>query len=160
MRRKRKIQVRLAHQNKKKKADLEKIKAGGGVVWRRQGVDLQVLLIYRNGVWDLPKGKLEDEESLQDCAVREVAEEIGSQQFPKAEESLGITIHHYKENNSMIEKETHWWKMSLNNDDTDFKPQTEEGIKSVKWTEISEAVDKVGYENLRVVLKRLRNTNL
>lgn len=139
---------------------MEKIKAGGGVVWRTQGVDLQVLLIYRNGVWDLPKGKLEEEESLQDCAVREVAEEIGSHQLPKAEESLGTTIHHYKENDSMIEKETHWWKMSLSNDDADFMPQKEEGIESVKWTEISEAVDKVGYENLIVVLKRFRKTNL
>lgn len=139
---------------------MEKIKAGGGVVWRRQGVDLQVLLIYRNGVWDLPKGKLEDEESLHDCAVREVAEEIGSQQLPNAEESLGTTIHHYKEDEIMIEKETHWWKMSLNNNDADFMPQKEEGIESVEWTKLSEAVNKVGYENLVVVLRRFRKTNL
>ena len=48
------------------------IKAGGGLVKNKAG---DVLLIFRRGKWDLPKGKLDDNESLLECAVREVKEE-------------------------------------------------------------------------------------
>lgn len=137
---------------------MEKIKAGGGVVWRKYEDKLQVLVIYRNGVWDLPKGKLEGEESLKECAVREVAEETGSLKLPKAEEFLGITIHHYKEGDVMIEKETHWWKMSFKNEDEHFEPQEEEGIKEVKWIDLTEAISVVGYKNLAEVLNRFKKS--
>lgn len=137
---------------------MEKIKAGGGVIWRREGDRLQVLVIYRNGVWDLPKGKLEGKESLQECAVREVAEETGSRELPNAEEFLGITIHHYKEGDIMIEKETHWWIMSFENHDEHFEPQEEEGIKAVKWVDLTEAESIVGYDNLKEVLFRFRKS--
>ncbi len=55
------------------------IEAGGGVVWRREGRDLQVLLVHRlnRGDWSLPKGKCRPQELPEACALREVAEETG-----------------------------------------------------------------------------------
>jgi 8-oxo-dGTP pyrophosphatase MutT (NUDIX family) len=50
------------------------IKAGGGIVVNEQN---EVLLIYRRGKWDLPKGKLDDGETIEECALREVKEETG-----------------------------------------------------------------------------------
>src|SRR5262245_20291408 len=66
-------------------ADLEKLKkaffkqftlvqAAGGLVWNDTG---KVLLIFRKGMWDLPKGKADEGEKLEDCALREVQEETG-----------------------------------------------------------------------------------
>ena len=49
--------------------------AGGGVVVTGRSRD--ILLIRRHGIWDLPKGKRERGEAVQDCALREVAEETG-----------------------------------------------------------------------------------
>ncbi len=47
------------------------IEAGGGVVFRiSEETELQVLLIYRNGVWDIPKGKRE-KKSLEKCVLDE-----------------------------------------------------------------------------------------
>ena len=56
------------------RASLPFIEAAGGLV-----VDdaAKVLMIFRNGRWDLPKGKLEPGERIEDCAVREVSEECG-----------------------------------------------------------------------------------
>ena len=52
--------------------------AAGGVVFRIEHEVVSILLIFRNGVWDLPKGKLEKGESIEMCASREVSEETGT----------------------------------------------------------------------------------
>ncbi|QCU77432.1 NUDIX hydrolase [Citricoccus sp. SGAir0253] len=53
--------------------------AAGVVPWRLNGKGLEVLLIHRPDYddWSWPKGKLDDGETLPECAVREVREEIG-----------------------------------------------------------------------------------
>ncbi len=55
------------------------IEAAGGVVWRRHGLELQVLVVHRlnRSDWSLPKGKSRPNESGEACALREVAEETG-----------------------------------------------------------------------------------
>lgn len=133
---------------------MQKIKAAGGVVYRKEGGKTEVLLIHRNGVWDLPKGKAEEGEEMIECAVREVAEETGLNRLPRAEASLGTTIHYYKERGGLIEKETHWWSMRLEAEQETFVPQTEEGVTRVSWCEIGEAKRIAGYENLKEVLNK------
>lgn len=59
-------------QNLKNKIKL--IKAAGGLVKNGDG---DYLFIYRLGKWDLPKGKVEDNEKMREAAVREVEEECG-----------------------------------------------------------------------------------
>ena len=50
------------------------VEAAGGLVFNKDG---DILMIFRNGKWDLPKGKLEIGESIEECAIREVEEECG-----------------------------------------------------------------------------------
>ena len=52
----------------------ETVKAAGGLVINKKG---QILFIHRKGVWDLPKGKLDSGERLDNTAIRETSEETG-----------------------------------------------------------------------------------
>lgn len=128
------------------------ITAAGGVVYQ-QNDELEVLLIFRRGVWDLPKGKLEDDETVEECAVREVAEEIGVANLPTITFTLRDTYHEYVQNGKNYGKTTHWFGMQLSSTFSNgFNPETEEGIEKVKWVPLSEAKKIVGYENLVDVL--------
>lgn len=59
---------------KKLKEKLPVVKAGGGLVYNKEG---EVLFIFRNGKWDLPKGGMEKGEEIEETALREVEEETG-----------------------------------------------------------------------------------
>lgn len=132
------------------------LKAGGGVVFRYSPgkTEPEVLLIYRNGKWDLPKGKSEGNESIEMCAAREVAEETGSK-LPALVSKIGTSYHEYSENGSKFGKTTHWFSMILT-DQTELKPQTEENIEQISWVLLSEAIEKVGYETLKEILRTFR----
>lgn len=104
------------------------INAAGGVVENEKG---QYLLIYRNGMWDLPKGKQEDGEDIALTALREVEEECGISGLEQ-KELLCITRHTYRMNGEFILKHTYWYKMVHRGED-DLVPQREEGIEEVKW---------------------------
>ena len=56
------------------KQNQNRIQAGGGLVENEKG---EILFMFRRGKWDLPKGKLDPGESLENCALREVKEETG-----------------------------------------------------------------------------------
>lgn len=116
------------------------VKAAGGLV--RNDKD-QVLLIFRRGFWDLPKGKLDKGETLEECAVREVEEETGLQQIT-LEAPLLITYHTYHEGTKFILKESHWYTMKVHGEQT-LVPQTAEDIHEVKWVagaELKNYLDK------------------
>lgn len=132
------------------------VTAAGGVLYRKRAADWEVLLIYRNDVWDLPKGKLEDSESIEACARREVAEEVGIAP-PNVECPLVQTNHTYQQNGSNFIKTTHWFRMKTEVDQ-DFTPEKAEGIEAVQWVAIADAEEKVGYENLREVLQAFKNS--
>jgi 8-oxo-dGTP pyrophosphatase MutT (NUDIX family) len=104
------------------------VKAAGGLVTNKAG---DILLIFRRGKWDLPKGKLDDGESLQECALREVKEETGLMKIEMANE-INTTYHTYVEFGKHILKESHWYKM-LSKGNEDFKPQFEEDITEIRW---------------------------
>jgi len=110
------------------------IEAAGGLVENQQK---EWLFILRNGTWDLPKGKWEEGETIEQCAVREVAEECGIKE-PKIVSSLLQTYHTYKLYGQNILKKTHWFAMK-SEDESELVPQTEEGITEVKWVAILEA---------------------
>ena len=108
--------------------DFEVLQAGGGVV---QNADRQVLLIYRKGKWDLPKGKREDNEPIELCAEREVKEETGLTDLMLRRKLL-VTYHTYKERGKNILKETHWYVFDAPGKQN-LTPQTDEDINEVKW---------------------------
>ncbi len=104
------------------------IKAAGGLVRNSNG---EFLIILRNGIWDLPKGKAEKNESSEETAVREVREECGIE-FPVLDEFLTKTFHAYKQNGKAILKETDWYNMKVNGK-VKTTPQKKENITEIKW---------------------------
>lgn len=105
--------------------------AAGGLVCK----DNKQLWIFRNGKWDLPKGHIEDDETTEEAAVREVQEECGIE--AEITKQLPITYHIYPYHGSEIIKKTHWFEMTSK--DTQIpQPQTEEGIERVVWLKESE----------------------
>ena len=81
------------------------VEAAGGVV---ENKNKEILFIYRIGKWDLPKGKIEKDESLENAAIREIEEETGLSELI-LEEFLNNTFHIYKERNGeKILKTTYW----------------------------------------------------
>ena len=125
--------VNLYHKNEKKllkilSRKLKVVQAAGGLVENDKG---EVLFIYRNGKWDLPKGKLERKESMEECAMREVKEETGIQGL-EIVEYMDTTYHVFKRGGKMKLKETHWYKMKSNYEGP-FEPELGEDITKVRW---------------------------
>jgi 8-oxo-dGTP pyrophosphatase MutT (NUDIX family) len=104
------------------------VKTGGGLVKNKHG---EILLIFRRGKWDLPKGKLDEGETLLECAVREVREETGLKKLEVGDE-IKTTYHTYIEFGKHILKESHWYNM-LSKEKEDVTPQVEEDITEIRW---------------------------
>lgn len=104
------------------------VTAAGGLVENEKG---EYLLIHRRGKWDLPKGKLDPGETIEQCAVREVEEETGLQQ-PELKQLITVTYHTYNEFGKHILKDSHWYKMKVKGAQN-TTPQTEEDILEIKW---------------------------
>lgn len=126
------------------------------MIYRQNARKREILLIYKNGCWDLPKGHQDRGESIAQCAVREVCEETGIND-PILEKFLLKTVHTYPRNGKIYRKTTHWFKMRANGDEK-IRPQTAEGIEQVKWIPAGQAQDNVGYSNLKKVISDFRST--
>lgn len=130
------------------------MEASGGVVLRVSAEGEEVLLILRNGIWDLPKGKRERGESVAECAKREVTEETGIRGITLTD-FIGVTYHTYFQGDQKIEKKTSWYLMEAAEADN-LRPQQEEGITQIKWVELDEARRLVGFRNLKDTLDKVR----
>ena len=109
------------------------VNAGGGLVTNSKG---EFLLIYRNGLWDLPKGHQEAGEAIEDTALREVEEETGLKGLVLGK-FIRVTDHTYFRNEQWHLKHTWWYSMTCP-DGQSTTPQTEEGITETRWADKSE----------------------
>jgi len=125
-------------------------KAAGGLVYNPKG---EILFIFRNGKWDLPKGGVEKKEKKKQAAIREVEEETGVTHL-KIIEKLEKTYHIFKRNGKFKLKITHWYKMESSFDGIP-KPQTEEGIEKAVWLKPEEipVALKNSYENIKLLFE-------
>ena len=117
-------------------ACFEVIEAAGGVVFNPEN---EILLIHRRGFWDLPKGKIDDGETIFQAALREVEEETGinNVEIVKPIElkynQAHITYHYYEMNGKQYIKLSYWFVMKIN-EPQNLIPQTEEDIEQAVWT--------------------------
>ena len=135
---------------KKLKEKIPVQRAGGGFVYNKKG---EVLFIFRNGKWDLPKGGKEKGEKMSHTALREVEEETGVNAL-KVTKKLQKTYHIFKRNGRYKLKITRWFEMT-----TDFEGiplgQAEEGIEKVAWLnpeQVKEALNN-SYENIKLLFE-------
>ena len=122
-----------------KKKFPEVIAAGGKVINNKS----EILFIYRNKKWDLPKGKVEKNEIISETALREVKEETGIKNLSIIR-PLDKTYHIFKRGGKNYLKTTYWFEMKSDFKGK-FKPQKKEGITRVEW---------IGIENLSSVLPK------
>ena len=125
------------------------IKAGGGLVINQYG---KVLLIFRRGVWDLPKGKQDPGEKLAQTALREVQEETGLKDL-KLIEKLDNGYHCYLMSKQRTLKRTRWYLMHTQTPEK-LVLQKEEGIQDAAWFDPKELpnLQMPMYNNIRDVL--------
>ena len=132
------------------KSKISVCKAGGGLVYNKNG---EVLFIFRNGKWDLPKGGIEKGELLENTAMREVEEETGVNGL-SISHKLQKTYHVFRRNSKYKLKITHWYEMQSDFEGTP-KGQIEEGIEKVAWLnpeQVKEAL-KNSYENIKLLFE-------
>ena len=115
------------------KTQLEVIQAAGGLVYTDKG---EILLIHRLGRWDLPKGKLDEGETLEVCALREIKEETGADHL-SLEKPLQVTYHTYHQNERQILKESHWYLVKAARK-SPLTPQSNEDIAECLWVPMDE----------------------
>lgn len=130
-----------------------RVDAAGGYLVRPGTNEPELLLIFRRGRWDLPKGKLDAGETIEDCAVREVREELGISRVQMIA-PLGCTLHGYRERGRYRVKTTHWFLMRTS--ENRFRPQTEEDIEHVEWMPYTAAMQSVGFDTLRKHMQEVR----
>lgn len=109
------------------KACFKILEAAGGYV---QNVDGELLVFFRRGSWDMPKGKIDPGETPEQAAVREVQEETGLVHVALGE-FLTHTWHTYEQKGERILKKTWWYRMQTT--DHNVVPQTEEDIEEIRW---------------------------
>ncbi|MCF8716113.1 NUDIX domain-containing protein [Joostella atrarenae] len=122
--------------------------AAGGLVKNKKD---DILFIFRNGKWDLPKGKVDKGETIEDAAVREVEEETGVKKL-KIDSFLKKTYHIFKRNGVYKLKETHWFLM-YSKYKGELVPQCKENIELAEWRpekDLSELMEN-SYENIKTL---------
>jgi len=131
--------------------DFRIIHAAGGIVTDEND---EVLMIFRYGCWDFPKGKVEEGEDWETAALREVEEETGLHDITLAE-ALPNTYHTYTLHDTPILKITHWYTMHA--PQQSLSPQTEEDISQAVWvprTEVSARLE-LSYASLQHLWTKL-----
>ncbi|HLV38370.1 NUDIX hydrolase [Xanthomarina sp.] len=147
-------EIRLIHKDEEKllKKFLKKLPnvvAGGGKVYNDKG---EILFIYRNDKWDLPKGKTEKKEPIELTAIREVEEETGIKDL-EIVKPLETTYHIFRRNGRNKIKITYWFEMKSSYNGI-LVPQEDEGITQVVW------LDEIGtqkalensYANIKLLM--------
>ena len=129
------------------------VEAAGGVVFNPKG---ELLVIYRRGKWDLPKGKIDDGETSEVAAIREVREETGLQNVELGQPLMN-TFHTYRNRqNKRCLKLVYWYRMTTT--DTELTLQAEEDIEDGQWITKSAFLegDYDIYRNIRDLISTVK----
>ena len=111
--------------------------SAGGLVYND---NFHVLLIFKRGKWDLPKGRLASKRASHiQTALREVNEETGlDKKKLSVNGKLVSTWHSTRHRKTQYLKKTHWYLMKYQGKDADVNPQYDEGIIECRWVHLSE----------------------
>jgi 8-oxo-dGTP pyrophosphatase MutT (NUDIX family) len=126
--------------------------SAGGVIVRWHGAVPYVLLIrdpYK--LWGFPKGHLENGETPDAAALREVEEETGLEHLVLGPQ-LGTIDWYFRARGRLIHKFCHFYLIESPAGETN--PQADEGITACRWLPLQEALEVISYDNAREVLRR------
>ena len=150
------LYVNLYHKNAEKlerflRKKIKVVEAAGGLVYNSKK---EILFIRRNKKWDLPKGKIENGESHQEAALREVMEETGIKNL-EVRDFIRTTYHVFTRNGKFRLKITYWYEM-FSDYDGPLIPEAREGIKKVRWKDFEKAQRALqdSYENIKLLFPK------
>lgn len=128
--------------------------SAGGVVYRRDGEEIEIVLASRRTrrgelAWGLAKGGIEDDESPEEAAVREVREETGL--LAEIEDSLGETRYFYVWEDVRIRKTVHFFLMRHTGGNIDDR---DDEMEEIRWFPLERALKRAAYRGERDVLVR------
>ncbi len=131
------------------------IEAAGGIVQSENSF----LFIKRNGLWDIPKGKMEKNETPEITAIREIQEECGITGELIIRKKIIDTYHTYQFKNKSFLKKTQWFYLDYFGDKS-TKPQLEEGITEILWLPLNSfsIIESATYRSILDVLAEFRNS--
>jgi bis(5'-nucleosidyl)-tetraphosphatase len=109
-----------------------------------------LLLKYPQGHWGFPKGHIEDDETLWETAVRELAEETGLSQVERIGESPNVLEYWYQHNGKQHHKEVHFFGGIVDSRDVTL---SEEHI-NFTWVTEDETLDLITFDNERDLFER------
>lgn len=141
-------------------ADVEVVRAAGGVVWRPVGEDVEVAVIrrWRNGDWSLPKGRLDPGETWVEAAVREVAEETGL--TVEVGDFLGqieYATNRHADGQPVGRKRVRYWVMRARDGSAVHPEVSPDGeVAEVRWLPVPEAVQILSYPRDRALVSAFR----
>lgn len=128
--------IKASRHNLENTIGLPLIVSAGGLVCNRNN---QLLLMFKRGKWDMPKGRIDEGDSRETSALREVNEETGlAIDKLSIEGKLVSTWHTTRHENIKYLKKTHWFLMRYDGEEDTTIPQIEEGIIECRWVHLSD----------------------
>lgn len=134
----------------------------GGIVFRHNKDNLEILLIQdAKDRWTIPKGHIEEGETAQQAAKREIAEEAGLNNTDMLG-WLGKIHFRYRREDKLVLITQQIYLMRAKGDTNAI--QKEEWMKGIKWFSFDEAFEKIEYEDIGKLMliakKRIRQEKL
>ena len=108
-----------------------------------------LLILQTEGHWGLPKGHVEEGETEEQTAIREVKEETNVDVIVNTNLRYRM-VYNPKED---VEKEVIYF--IAKNTSNDCKPQLEE-VQEMKWLDIDNAINTITYENSKDLLRKVK----
>lgn len=122
----------------------------GGIVYRKKGKDVEILLIQdAKDRWTIPKGHIEEGEAAKDTAAREIQEETGLEKL-RVLNWLGKINFRYRRQQSLVLMTTDIFLVEALGDTDKLKP--EDWMNGIKWFSAQESLAKIEYEDIEKII--------
>ena len=134
----------------------------GGIVFRHGKKSVEILLIQdAKNRWTIPKGHIEEGETAQETAIREIGEEAGLYDIEPIC-WLGKIHFRYRRLNTLVLMTTQIYLMKVKTSGNEI--QKEEWMNGIKWFDFNKALDVIEYEDIGklilLAMKRIRERGL
>lgn len=141
----------------RRRKPVKRARSAGGVVFRRTGDALQILVLqHEGGKWMLPKGTIERGETPEAVALREVREETGLSNV-RVVADLGEERYSFfwRTEDTFYDKTVHYFLLEFLGGE-EPAPQREEGFVAAEWVGVDEAMARIKYKETREIVRRAR----
>jgi 8-oxo-dGTP pyrophosphatase MutT (NUDIX family) len=151
------------HRKKPSIQEIVREPTAGGIVFRRNSADQVEILLIQDAKdrWTIPKGHIEEGETAQQTAKREIGEEAGLKEVDVLN-WLGKIHFRYRRIYKLVLMTTQIYLVRAKGD-TDAI-QKEDWMNGIQWFSFHEALDVIEYEDIGklmlLAMKRIRQENL